>query len=204
MRRAFALPVLLALAVITSSCAHPGFFPWKARSVPAKPVQTVKKEPISKPEIKPEPPKPEAFLKGAKEEALKGDYDAALASYKSALAKAPAESKNPYLEIFEWIKEGGDRAYEKKDFAEAGYAYSLISSNYPDGDGLSFGKGFLKERVAACSKALTEEGLAEYRKGNLDTAVLKWKSVLKFDPENEEAKKASETAKIQLKNLKKM
>jgi len=208
MKRLYLLVLLMAVSGLLFSCVHTGRPLFQK---PQKPVQTAKKE--SRPQIPPpkpvpakekEPPRPELVLKEARECVLKGDYEEAFDLYRAALAGDPgAASRNPYLEIFEWMREGADGAYEKQDCARAGSAYGLLSINYPDAGNLSFSQGYLKERIKYCSKTLTEEGLAEYREGNLEKALLKWRSALKFDPGNEEARKASETTGVQMKNLKK-
>lgn len=46
-----------------------------------------------------------------------------------------------------------------------------------------------------------QRALDEYRKGNLAGAISIWKSILEFDPNNADIKKAINTATIQLKNL---
>jgi hypothetical protein len=46
-----------------------------------------------------------------------------------------------------------------------------------------------------------EEGLERYREGNLGEAVLIWKKILKFNPDFAEAKRAIETASIQIDSL---
>ena len=52
-----------------------------------------------------------------------------------------------------------------------------------------------------CRESLTKAGLAEYRKGNLEKAIAVWESLLVFDPDNAEIKKAVETAKTQLNEI---
>ncbi|MCK7476805.1 MAG: tetratricopeptide repeat protein [Candidatus Moduliflexus flocculans] len=59
----------------------------------------------------------------------------------------------------------------------------------------------LVEVINVCRQGLTNSGLAEYRKGNLEKAIEIWDSLLAFDPGNAEIKKAVETAKAQLEKL---
>jgi hypothetical protein len=54
-----------------------------------------------------------------------------------------------------------------------------------------------------CKKFLFENGLQQYRSGNLNQAISLWKSILVFDPENQEIKKAVDMASLQSKNLQK-
>jgi hypothetical protein len=49
-----------------------------------------------------------------------------------------------------------------------------------------------------------EKGLLDYRKGDIETAIADWKTILSYDPGNEEAAKAIRTATTQLENLKKL
>jgi len=206
MKRNFHLLVLILIGALMYSCAPGSLFGKRT-----EPVKTARKEikpqmPAPKPEPLRESPlsKPGPVLKEAREKVLKGGYEEALDVYRSAMARGGKEiSRNPYLEILEWVRDGADRAYEEKDYAQAGHAYGLLSLNYPEAARLSFNQAYLAAKISFCSKTLTEEGLAEYREGNLEKALLKWKSALRFDPGNEEARKASETASIQLKNLKK-
>jgi cytochrome c-type biogenesis protein CcmH/NrfG len=44
--------------------------------------------------------------------------------------------------------------------------------------------------------------MVEYRKGNLKGAISVWESLLAFDPDNEQIKKAIETARAQLQQIK--
>ena len=50
-------------------------------------------------------------------------------------------------------------------------------------------------------ESLTKTGLREYRNGNLAKAIAVWESLLEFDPDNEEIKKAVKTAKTQLNEI---
>ena len=69
---------------------------------------------------------------------------------------------------------------------------------------LSWGIKILEDRVQNCKTFLYEKALDQYRSGNLSDATAIWKSILEFDPENAEIKKAVDTATIQLRNLEKM
>jgi hypothetical protein len=67
-----------------------------------------------------------------------------------------------------------------------------------------FTKAELQANVDKVSGALMENGLVEYRKGNLESAIVVWKSILAYDPSHEEALKSVQTATKQLENLKKL
>ncbi len=62
----------------------------------------------------------------------------------------------------------------------------------------------VRENVEACARKLMEEGLAQYREGNLGFAIKKWSEILVFLPDYSEAKKAIGVATVQLKNLRKL
>jgi tetratricopeptide (TPR) repeat protein len=115
--------------------------------------------------------------------------------------------RSRYIRTLESLKEGGDRAFEKSNFALAGYVYGLLLANYSSvsrlNSSLSFNREGLTARIGDCKKILFEEGLEQYRSGNLNQAIFLWKSILVFDPENQEIKRAVDMASLQSKNLQK-
>ena len=46
-----------------------------------------------------------------------------------------------------------------------------------------------------------EQGLEEYRRGKLESAIKRWKELLAISPGHQEAKKALDTATVQLQTL---
>jgi len=48
---------------------------------------------------------------------------------------------------------------------------------------------------------MMEQGLEEYRRGSLESAIRKWKVLLTIRPGHQEAKKALDTATVQLQTL---
>jgi tetratricopeptide (TPR) repeat protein len=114
--------------------------------------------------------------------------------------------RNGYIRTLELIKTNGDRAFEGRDFALAGSVYGIVlrnvsSVNHLNGS-LSFSKEGLREKISNCRKVLFENGLKQYRSGNLNQAISLWKSILAFDPENREIERAVNMATLQLENLK--
>jgi tetratricopeptide (TPR) repeat protein len=107
----------------------------------------------------------------------------------------------------ESIKISGDRAFERSDFALAGCAYEIVLkyvSTVTQWNGsFPFDNKGLAARTKYCKKILFENGLEQYRSGNLDQAISIWKSILAFDPENQEVKKVVDMATLQLRNLQK-
>ena len=59
----------------------------------------------------------------------------------------------------------------------------------------------IKGYILLSSEKLMEKGLEMYREGNLGEAVFIWKKILKFNPDFAEAKRAIETASIQIDSL---
>jgi tetratricopeptide (TPR) repeat protein len=98
-------------------------------------------------------------------------------------------------------------AITKEDFLSTGRIYCALLKNYKYFNkfykSLSLPKKFLDEGLNNCRLQLTKKGLEHYRKGNLADAIIVWKGILKFDPDNQQIKKAIETATTQLKNLRK-
>jgi tetratricopeptide (TPR) repeat protein len=115
--------------------------------------------------------------------------------------------RSRYIRTLESIKGGGDSAFEKSDFVLAGCVYGLLLKNYSSVGGLNGSLSFKREgltaRIGDCKKILFENGLEQYRSGNLNQAIFLWKSILVFDPENQEIKKAVDMASLQSKNLQK-
>jgi len=115
--------------------------------------------------------------------------------------------RNGYIKTLESIKDRADQAFKRSDFALAGYIYSLllrhISLALPLGRTPSLGKEVLTRKMKSCKKILFETGLEQYRSGNLNRAVSTWRSILAFDPDNQEIKRTVDTAILQSKNLEK-
>lgn len=139
-----------------------------------------------------------------------GDFQKAIDVYQAAYRQYPHESQlgSNYLQSLEAIKKNADQAFERKDFALAGSIYEILRRNYSHftnmNRSLSWDRKFLDDRIQNCKKFLDENALEQYRSGNLSNATAIWKSILEFDPENAEIKKAVDTATIQLRNLEKM
>ena len=148
------------------------------------------------------------FTEGQVSSHLKvGDYRKAADLCKEVYKKYPQDStvRNGYIRTLESIKTNGDRAFEGRDFALAGNVYEIvlrnISSVNPLNGSFSFSKEGLTAKINNCRKVLFESGLKQYRSGNLNQAILLWKSILTFDPDNREIKKAVNMATLQLENL---
>jgi tetratricopeptide (TPR) repeat protein len=140
-----------------------------------------------------------------------GNYAKAIMVYQAVLKDYPGDKmvKASCARGVSEIRAVGDKALAAKDYALAGKVNGLLLKNLEsfgaaagttaDG-GLS--KEELTEALHACSSGLTNGGLVEYRKGNLESAIALWDVLLEFDPGNAEIRKAVETAKAQLSKLK--
>lgn len=136
-----------------------------------------------------------------------GDFRKAVDLCKEVYRKYPQDPtvRNGYIRTLESIKTNGDRAFEGRDFVLAGSFYEIVLRNISSvghlNGSLSFSKEGLTAKISNCRKVLFENGLKQYRSGNLNQAILLWKSILTFDPDNREIKKAVNLATLQLENL---
>jgi len=144
-----------------------------------------------------------------------GDYEKAIGLCQAALMEQPKEKsvRADYVSAILGAKAAGDKALAGRDYAAAGRIHVLLLNNLGSFEGLdgigkaaaaSLKKDRLVETIRVCIQGLTNSGLAEYRKGNLEKAIGIWDSLLVFDPGNAEIKKAVETAKAQLGKIKRV
>ena len=140
-----------------------------------------------------------------------GSYSQALAAYQLALKEYPGDKAVTarYGKAAGEIRAIGVKALAAKDYALAGKINRFLLKNLESTAGVvgaaaagGSSRQELAEALRECSSGLTNGGLAEYRKGNLENAIALWGELLAFDPENAEIKKAVETAKAQLGKLK--
>lgn len=102
--------------------------------------------------------------------------------------------------IFQGKKHLGSGDYEK-----SGSVFKRVLDDMPKNNLLQNKVVEKREKIEGyiqlSSEKLMEEGLERYRAGNLGEAVLIWKKILKFNPDFAEAKRAIETASIQIDSL---
>ncbi len=138
-----------------------------------------------------------------------GHFAKAIDIFQAALKENPrdVELAAKFRGTANEIKAIGDKSLEAKDFARAGTVNVFLLKSYPYFEGLkppvAFTREALQGAVQTCRESLTKTGLEEYRKGNLAKAISVWESLLAFDPNNAEIKKAVATARTQLDALKK-
>ena len=138
-----------------------------------------------------------------------GEFRKAVDLCKEMYKKYPQDSnvRSGYIRTLESVKTSGDRAFTERDFALAGCVYEVVLRNISPvnrlNGSLSFSRDGLTEKIKNCRKILFEYGLEQYRSGNLNQAISLWKSILAFDPENREIKRAVDMATLQDSNLQK-
>jgi len=140
----------------------------------------------------------------SRREIVLGNYARALGIYRAALGDYPgnASLKAGYGGVAAELGAAAAKAVGAGDHALAGRVNTALLEHLPSLEELGIGTGLDRTKLAAAvrdsSVHLTNRGLEEYRKGNLERAVLAWESLLVFDPGNEEVAKAVRTAKAQL------
>jgi tetratricopeptide (TPR) repeat protein len=138
-----------------------------------------------------------------------GEFQKAIDIYKDIYQKYPQDPmvRSGYIKTLESIKSRGDLAFKRNNFALAGCIYGILFKNFSYVTHLSrsfsFNREVLTAKIERCKKILFENGLEQYRSYNLNQAISIWKSILAFDPENQEIKKAVDIAILQSKNLEK-
>jgi len=139
-----------------------------------------------------------------------GDFQKGIDIYKDLFQQYPWDKtvRNRYVSLLESIKGQADLDFKRKDFAPAGRTYRILLKNYPSFSHLerflSYNAGLLDTGIETCRKILFEDGLEQYRSGNLSQAISTWRNILTFDPENPEVKKAKDKAILQAENLEKI
>ena len=138
-----------------------------------------------------------------------GNFRNAISSYRASYLQYPNDPvlTTNLINIILDLKFLAEIAISKEDFLSAGRIYYALLKDYKYFNkfykSLSIPKEFLDEGIENCRLQLTKNGLEQYRKGNLAEAISIWKGILKFDPDNQQIKKAIETATTQLKSIKK-
>lgn len=110
-----------------------------------------------------------------------------------------------YLQAINGQLEVGDDALSLGDFETAAHTFKGVLNAYPVEPSLRERISHNPKQIRACMEIcvnrMMEQGLEEYRRGRLKNAISKWKALLTISPGNEGAKKAIETATVQLQVL---
>jgi tetratricopeptide (TPR) repeat protein len=139
-----------------------------------------------------------------------GNVQKGIDIYRDLIQQYPGDISvlNGYISLLESIKDQADLNFKRKDFASAGRTYRILLKNYSPFSHLerflSYDAGLLDTGIEICRKILFEDALEHYRTGNLSQAISIWRSILTFDPENQEVKKAMDKAILQTRNLEKI
>ncbi len=139
-----------------------------------------------------------------------GEYQRAVDICTEICQKCPQDPavRSSYVRTLESIKSNGDRAFDEGDFALAGVVYEILLKHVSSMTHLNgscpFDKDGLTARIKTCKKTLFENGLEQYRSGNLNQAITIWKGILTFDPGDQEIKGVVDKATLQLENLQKI
>ncbi len=113
-----------------------------------------------------------------------------------------------YLLAVNGLLEAGNHAYAAGDYPSAARSFKWALNAYPVEPSLRDRVSHDPKRIAAlldaCENRLMEQGLEEYRWGRLESAISKWKVLLAIRPGHQEAKRALDTATVQLQTLQRM
>ena len=113
-----------------------------------------------------------------------------------------------YVLAINGLLQAGEDAFSLGDYVGAGRSFKVVLDGYPVESSLRERVGrdqkWIRSVLETCVNRMMEQGLEEYRRGRLESAIKKWKGVLTISPGHQEAKKSIETATIQLQALKNM
>jgi len=113
-----------------------------------------------------------------------------------------------YVLALNGLLEAGNDAFSSGDYAAAARAFKGVLNAYPAEpslrDRVSHDPKRIRALQEACLNRMMEQGLEEYRRGRLENAISKWKALLAISPGHQEARKALDTATVQLQSMKNM
>jgi tetratricopeptide (TPR) repeat protein len=188
--------------------------PEPAAAVPAPPPEA---PPAAAPLAPPPPPEaPPAATAAHKAYAAglaalqEGGHQRALELFAAAMKEKPAfpEASRSFDEALVAVKKGGDAVNAQGKPEEAGRRWMAVLRQFQHpaakGKTYAFTRAEVQGQVDRLTAAQMEKGLLLYRKGEIPAAIACWKTILAYDPENEEAARSIRTASTQLENLKKI
>jgi len=110
-----------------------------------------------------------------------------------------------YVLAINGLLEVGDDAFSLGDYETAAQTFKGVLNAYPVEpplrERISHNPKHIRACMETCVNRMMEQGLEEYRRGRLKSAIRKWKVLLTISPGHEGAKKAIETATVQLQAL---
>jgi hypothetical protein len=99
----------------------------------------------------------------------------------------------------------GDDAFSLGDYLSAAQAFKGVLAAYPAEPALRGRINHDPKRIRilmeTCTSRMMEQGIDEYRRGRLESAIGKWSGVLAINPGHIEAKRSIDTATVQLQAL---
>ena len=207
-------PILLLSAFIAtafSGCAGPS--KTYRTAPPAKPqiLSPAAKPPVAPPVVTPLPVSvaDKTFADGMA--ALQeGRHERALELFTAAWQEKPGHPgvAREFDGALIALKKSGDAAYAQGKWEDAGKRWmgTLRYIAHPASNPRihPFTRSEVRAKVDRLTDALTEKALTKYRKGEVSAAIADWKTILSYDPGNEEAARSLRTASKQLETLKKM
>ncbi len=222
MRARLVPPVLLLSALAAAAVPACGFRkappPEESRAaapaapppLPAAPVPAPATEPPAAPPAAPATSPADKAFADAVAARKDGQVERALELFSAALKENPdhPEASRGFDEALVALKKNGDAAYAQGKAEESGKAWMgtlrHIGSPAAKGKTYPFTRAEVQGQVKRLTAAQMEKGLLSYRKGEIPAAIAAWKTILAYDPDNEEAARSIRTASTQLENLRKI
>ncbi len=110
-----------------------------------------------------------------------------------------------YVASINGLIESGMEYYAEGDYGLAGIAFTKTIDNFPSSRSLTYRIKFSPKEIKPYIKKITdklmEEGLKEYRGGNLGNAISTWRKIIEYQPNHSETNKMIDITTIQMKNL---
>ena len=111
-----------------------------------------------------------------------------------------------YVVSINGLIENGMEYYAEGNYGLAGIAFTKTIDNFPSSRSLTYriksSPKEIKPYIKTLTDKLMEEGLKEYRGGNLGNAISTWRKIIEYQPNHSEANKMIEITTIQMENLK--
>jgi outer membrane protein assembly factor BamD (BamD/ComL family) len=110
-----------------------------------------------------------------------------------------------YVASINGLIKSGMEYYAEGDYGRAGIAFTKTIDNFPSSRSIAYriksSPKEIKPYIETITNKLMEEGLKEYRGGNLGNAISTWRKIVEYHPDNSEANKMIDITTIQMKNL---
>jgi tetratricopeptide (TPR) repeat protein len=194
--------MVLAAGFMAVSCSSLGIQPFEEKTA---------EEPQARIAPKVERPEREASPKGVRQAMRlveQGEYERALSIIREGVAAGESEADyaHAYVQAIQSLQSRGLSYFLTSQYDRAGLTFRAVLESFPTSESLRARIRYSREEVtsyvSSCADRLMENGLLHYRNGNLGQAIQTWEKVLRFDPFHPEARKALETARVQLRHLK--